>query len=107
MKSGVCESETIAAIRGQADIRHLQGTQACDPQGRIAASVEEQAATTNEVTRIVTESAEGVKQINENIAQVSEAAGNTGRDALKAQDSAKILGEIAQELNSFIAKIEV
>lgn len=75
--------------------------------GNIAASVEEQAATTNEVTRIVTESAEGVKQINENIAQVSEAAGNTGRDALKAQDSAKILGEIAQELNSFIAKIEV
>lgn len=75
--------------------------------GNIAASVEEQAATTNEVTRIVTESAEGVKQINENIAQVSEAAGNTGRDALKAQDSATILGEIAHELNSFIAKIEV
>src|SRR5690606_12687970 len=36
--------------------------------GNIAASVEEQASTTNEVTRIVTEAAEGVRQINENIA---------------------------------------
>jgi len=75
--------------------------------GNIAASVEEQAATTNEVTRIVTESAEGVKQINENISQVSEAAGNTGRDALKAQEAARILGEIANELNLLVEKIEV
>lgn len=75
--------------------------------GNIAASVEEQAATTNEVTRIVTESAEGVKQINENISQVSEAAGNTGRDALKAQDAARVLGEIANELNLLVEKIEV
>ncbi len=75
--------------------------------GNIAASVEEQAATTNEVTRIVTESAEGVKQINENIAQVSEAAGNTGRDALKAQDAARVLGEIANQLNILVEKIEV
>ncbi len=75
--------------------------------GNIAASVEEQAATTNEVTRIVTESAEGVKQINENISQVSEAAGNTGRDALKAQDAARALGEIANQLNLLVEKIEV
>lgn len=75
--------------------------------GNIAASVEEQAATTNEVTRIVTESAEGVKQINENIAQVSEAAGNTGKDALKAQEAAKLIADIASDLEKFVAKIEV
>jgi len=75
--------------------------------GNIAASVEEQAATTNEVTRIVTESAEGVKQINENISQVSDAASNTGKDALKAQDSAKVLGEIAEQLSIYVQKLEV
>ena len=75
--------------------------------GNIAASVEEQAATTNEVTRIVTESAEGVKQINENIAQVSEAAANTGKDALKAQDASKLIAEISKDLEGFVAKIDV
>lgn len=75
--------------------------------GNIAASVEEQAATTNEVTRIVTESAEGVKQINENIAQVSEAASNTGKDAIKAQDAAKLIADISQELQGFVAKVDV
>ncbi len=75
--------------------------------GNIAASVEEQAATTNEVTRIVTESAEGVKQINENIAQVSEAASNTGKDALKAQEASKLIAEISLELQGFVAKVNV
>ncbi len=75
--------------------------------GNIAASVEEQAATTNEVTRIVTEAAEGVKQINENITQVSEAAANTGKDAANAQDSSRKLEEIAEKLRGHIEKIEL
>lgn len=75
--------------------------------GNIAASVEEQAATTNEVTRIVTESAEGVKQINENISQVSEAAANTGKDAIKAQESSELISKISKDLEGFVAKIEV
>ncbi len=75
--------------------------------GNIAASVEEQAATTNEVTRIVTEAAEGVKQINENITQVSEAAENTGKDASNAQESSLRLQKIAEELKTHVNKIEV
>jgi methyl-accepting chemotaxis protein len=75
--------------------------------GNIAASVEEQAATTNEVTRIVTESAEGVKQINENIAQVSEAAATTGKDAQSAQEASSILGDIASNLQLHVEKIKV
>lgn len=59
------------------------------------------------MTRIVTESAEGVKQINENIAQVSEAAGNTGRDAIKAQEASKLIGEISKDLEGFVSKIDV
>ncbi|PIP93829.1 MAG: chemotaxis protein [Bdellovibrio sp. CG12_big_fil_rev_8_21_14_0_65_39_13] len=75
--------------------------------GNIAASVEEQAATTNEVTRIVTESAEGVRQINENISQVSEAAANTGKDASSAQKSAKMLGELSTKLREHVSRVEV
>lgn len=75
--------------------------------GNIAASVEEQAATTNEVTRIVTEAAEGVKQINENIGQVSEAAATTGKDAANTQDAAKLLREMADTLQTHVDNIEI
>ena len=74
--------------------------------GHIAASVEEQAATTNEVTRIVTESAEGVKQISENINQVSEAAGNTGKDANGSQLAAKAVAKIAEELKKQVEALK-
>ncbi len=75
--------------------------------GNIAASVEEQAATTNEVTRIVAESAEGVKQINENISQVSLAAACTGKDAGNAQVAARGVGEIAELLKKYVAQLKV
>ncbi|MCB9061969.1 MAG: methyl-accepting chemotaxis protein [Halobacteriovoraceae bacterium] len=71
----------------------------------IAASVEEQAATTNEVTRIVTESAEGVAQINENVSQVSQAAGNTGKEAQSAQTSSQKLGELANRLTEMVRNL--
>ena len=74
--------------------------------GNIAAAVEEQAATTNEVTRIVTESAEGVKQISENINQVSQAAASTGKDAGNAQVAAKGVGETAELLKQYVARLQ-
>jgi methyl-accepting chemotaxis protein len=73
----------------------------------IAASVEEQAATTNEVTRIVTESAEGVRQITENIAQVTDAAANTGRDAGDAQTASKNVEDIAESLKKYVNRLKV
>ena len=75
--------------------------------GNIAASVEEQAATTSEVTRIVTESAEGVKQINENIGEVSQAASQTGKDAMSAQEASNLLQGLAEALQDHVKKIEV
>lgn len=75
--------------------------------GNIAASVEEQAATTNEVSRIVGESADGVKQISENVAQVSQAAANTGKDAGTAQGAAKGVGDIALKLKKYVERLKV
>jgi methyl-accepting chemotaxis protein len=73
----------------------------------IAASVEEQAATTNEVTRIVGESAEGVKQISENITQVSQAAANTGKDAGLAQQAAKGVEDTAELLKKYVSRLKL
>jgi methyl-accepting chemotaxis protein len=75
--------------------------------GNIAASVEEQAATTNEVTRIVEEAAVGVKQINENISQVSQAAADTGKDAGNAQVAAKGVEDIAELLKKYVADLKL
>jgi methyl-accepting chemotaxis protein len=73
----------------------------------IAAAVEEQAATTNDVKRIVSESAIGVTQINENISQVSLAAANTGKDAHKSEDAAKKVDLTVIELNKFVASLKM
>jgi methyl-accepting chemotaxis protein len=73
----------------------------------IAAAVEEQAATTNDVKRIVSESAIGVTQINENISQVSLAAANTCKDAHKSEDAAKKVDLTVIELNKFVASLKM
>ncbi len=72
----------------------------------IAASIEEQASTTSEVTRVVTEAAFGVKQISENMGQVSHAAANTGKDASHAQAAAKEVEKIATLLNEYVTKLK-
>ncbi len=72
----------------------------------IASAVEEQAATTNEVTRVVSESALGVSTITQNIFQVSEAAKNTRKDASASRDSAESLTKIAVTLNSYVEKLK-
>ena len=92
--------EAIAEISGA--VEKVNGYTA-----NLAAAIEEQAATTNEVTRVVTESAEGMKQISENITQVSTAAANTGKDASNAQGAAKNVGDIAGQLNSYVARLKV
>jgi methyl-accepting chemotaxis protein len=72
----------------------------------IAAAVEEQAATTNDVKRIVTDAATGVTQINENILQVSQAASNTGKDAHKSEEAAKSVNAIVTKLNASVLSLK-
>jgi len=100
------QGDSVSAVQAIQDI-----TDAIDKVNQyasnIAASVEEQAATTNEVTRIVSESAEGVNQITENITQVSIAAENTGKDAMTTQQSAKVLGVMADKIKGYIQKIKI
>jgi methyl-accepting chemotaxis protein len=62
---------------------------------------------TNEVTRIVTESAQGIQQISENIQQVLQAAASTGKDAVSAQSAAKGVGDISVLLKKYVDRLKV
>ena len=73
----------------------------------IASSVEEQAATTGEVSRIVMESSDGMKQISDNVQQVSIAAGETTKGANQTQEAANGLNKIAVTLKDLVKQIQV
>lgn len=73
----------------------------------IAASVEEQAATTNEVARIVQQSAEGVANITQNVKVVSEAAIQTSNGSSQVLISAKSLSELASHLDTLVKNIKI
>ena len=73
----------------------------------IAASVEEQSATTNEVSRIVKQSADGVINITENIKIVSDAAVQTSNGSSQVLLSAKALSELATHLDTLVKNIKI
>lgn len=92
--------EAVAAIG--VTIEKLNGI-----AGAIAASVEEQAATTNEVSRVVQESNKGVMNITDNVKVVSQSASETLSGATQVLTAAKSLAEIAARLEELVRKIEV
>lgn len=92
--------EAVAAI-GQT-IERLNGI-----AGAIAASVEEQAATTNEVSRVVQESAKGVSSITDNVKIVSQSATETLGGATQVLTAAKSLSELAARLEELVKRIEL
>jgi methyl-accepting chemotaxis protein len=74
--------------------------------GNIATAMEEQAATTNEVARVVVEATQGVVQITENIQQVSVAAEQTGKGANDMQSAARNLSDIASALTNLVEQVK-
>ena len=75
-----------------------------DISNTIATAVEEQDATTNEMTRNVTEAAKGAGEIAKNIVGVAEAAKNTSQGASDSQRAAQELSRMAGELREIIAR---
>lgn len=72
----------------------------------IAVAVEEQAATTSEVNRVIAEAAEGVTQITKNIISVTKAAESTGKSAGTANTAASGLTNLAKKLNELISQVQ-
>jgi methyl-accepting chemotaxis protein len=76
-------------------------------QGTIASAVEEQTATTNEISRNVAEAAAGTTQIAGNITQVAQAAQETSAGAGTTNRAARDLAVLAEELNRLVARFRV
>ncbi len=82
-------------------------TQINDISGTIATAVEEQSATTNEMTRNVTDAAKGSGEITHNIAGVAEAARGTSNSAQESQKAASELAEMAVQLQGLVSQFRI
>ena len=74
--------------------------------GIIASAVEEQAATTAEINRNVSEAATGSTEIAKNIKSVADAAKSTTEGASNSQQAASDLSKIAVDLEGAVAKFK-
>lgn len=96
------QTDTKGAVRAIADvsgiINHIN-----DISNSIAAAVEEQTVTTNEINRSMTEAARGVGDITQNMTSVAAAANNTTNGATEANRAAQELSRTASELQRIIA----
>jgi methyl-accepting chemotaxis protein len=78
-----------------------------DIQTVIAAAVEEQAATTSEIGRSVSEAASGSDDIARNITGVAETARSTTDGAAETHRSAEDLARLAGELSALVGKFQL
>ncbi len=78
-----------------------------DISGTIATAVEEQSATTNEMTRNVADAAKGSGEITHNIAGVAEAARGTSTSAQESQKAANELAEMATQLQGLVSQFKI
>jgi methyl-accepting chemotaxis protein len=78
-----------------------------DISATIAAAVEEQSATTNEMTRNASEAAAGAGDISATIGAVAESANGTSTRAQESQKAAQDLAEIAAQLSQLMAQFKI
>jgi methyl-accepting chemotaxis protein len=90
----------IAAIGGI--IRHINEITAS-----IATAVEEQSATTNEMSRNVSDAAKGSTEIAESIKGVAQATHSTSDGAAGSQQAAESLARMSTELHRLVAQFRV
>jgi methyl-accepting chemotaxis protein len=100
------QTDTKAAVEAIASISGVI-SQINDISGTIATAVEEQNATTNEMSRNVSEAAHGSGEITSNIAGVAEAAESTTRGAGDTQKAAQLLVETSNRLRQLVEQFKV
>jgi methyl-accepting chemotaxis protein len=97
------QGDTGAAVAAIAEISAIVA-QISDRQTTIASAVEEQTATTTEMSRSVTEAASGAGQIAENISGVSTAAESTTRALTQTRTAVDELSRMAADLRTSVAR---
>ncbi len=68
----------------------------------IAAAVEEQTATTNEVSRVIGDSKRGIESISSTIKSVSDGAVNNAKTCSETLEAAKVLAALAETLQALV-----
>ncbi|MGY1682799.1 methyl-accepting chemotaxis protein [Geodermatophilus sp. SYSU D01176] len=97
------QGDTSAAVAAIGEISAIVA-QIADRQTTIASAVEEQTATTNEMSRSVTEAAQGSGQIAANITGVSAAAESTTQALTQTRTAVDELSRMAADLRSSVAR---
>ena len=93
----------VAAIATVSEVIH----QINNISATIAAAVEEQSATTNEMTRNAREAASGAGEISINIGGVAHAAAGTLLRAQESQKAAKELAFVATQLSALVGQFKI
>ncbi len=93
------------AVQAIAKVSGIIGT-INEISGTIAAAVEEQTVTTNEITRNVSEASRGSGEIAENISGVATAADNTSKGASETLGAAKELAEMPAKLQQLVEQVK-
>jgi methyl-accepting chemotaxis protein len=97
------QGDTGAAVTAIEEISTIVA-QISDRQTTIASAVEQQEATTNEMSRSVTEAAGGTGQIASNIASVSSAADSTTQALTQTRTAVDELSRMAADLRTAVGR---
>ncbi|WP_348519331.1 methyl-accepting chemotaxis protein [Blastococcus sp. TF02-09] len=97
------QGDTTAAVAAIGEISDIVA-QISDRQTTIASAVEEQTATTNEMSRSVQEAAGGTTQIAENITGVSTAADSTTQALTQTRTAVDELSRMAADLRTTVGR---
>ena len=100
------QSDSQEAVTAISEITSII-VQINDIQTVIAAAVEQQAATTSEIGRSVSEAASGSDDIARNITGVAETARSTTQGAAETDRSAVELARLAGELSALVGKFQL
>jgi methyl-accepting chemotaxis protein len=104
-KIGAIQKDSEGAVTAMGDISKAI-EQLNNISMSISASVEEQTATTNEVTRIVVESSRAVEDMAGTIKEVSRMSKESSTGANQTLDAAKNLSQLASQLSALVKKVE-
>jgi methyl-accepting chemotaxis protein len=100
------QTDTKAAVDAIASISGVIN-QINDISSTIATAVEEQNATTNEMSRNVSEAAQGSSEIASNITGVAEAAEGTSRGSADTQKAAHELVQMSSQLRGLVEQFKL
>lgn len=100
------QEDTAEAVRAIADIADIIG-RINDFQMTIASAVEEQTATTNEMSRSVSEAASGSSEIAENISGMAEVARNDAATTAQMQSAVAELATLSEGLRAQVAQFRL